>query len=68
MAGDTPILLTSGILTSRVLSKFVKYTIPSLRVISYQEIPDDKQIKIVSCYRAIIISYSDAVHRDNLEL
>ena len=47
MDGDTPILLTSGILRS-VLSKFVKYTIPSLRVISYQEIPDDKQIKIVS--------------------
>ena len=47
MAGDTPILLTSGILRS-VLAKFVKYTIPSLRVISYQEIPDDKQIKIVS--------------------
>jgi flagellar biosynthesis protein FlhA len=39
--------LTSGILRT-VLAKFVKYTIPSLRVISYQEIPDDKQIKIVS--------------------
>lgn len=47
MAGDSPILLTSGILRS-VLAKFVKYTIPGLRVISYQEIPDDKQIKIVS--------------------
>ena len=47
MAGDTPILLTSGILR-HVLAKFVKYTIPSLRVISYQEIPDEKQIKIVS--------------------
>ena len=47
MAGDTPILLTSGILRT-VLAKFVKYTIPGLRVISYQEIPDDKQIKIVS--------------------
>lgn len=47
MAGDTPILLTSGILRS-VLAKFVKYTIPGLRVISYQEVPDDKQIKIVS--------------------
>ncbi len=47
MTGDTPILLTSGILRT-VLAKFVKYTIPSLRVISYQEIPDDKQIKIVS--------------------
>jgi flagellar biosynthesis protein FlhA len=47
MAGEVPILLTSGILRS-VLSKFIKYTIPGLRVISYQEIPDDKQIKIVS--------------------
>ncbi|MGB0936609.1 MAG: flagellar biosynthesis protein FlhA [Colwellia sp.] len=47
LAGDTPILLTSGILRT-VLAKFVKFTIPSLRVISYQEIPDDKQIKIVS--------------------
>ena len=47
MSGDAPILLTSGILRT-VLAKFVKYTIPGLRVISYQEIPDDKQIKIVS--------------------
>lgn len=47
LAGDTPILLTSGILRT-VLAKFVKHTIPSLRVISYQEVPDDKQIKIVS--------------------
>ncbi len=47
MSGDSPILLTSGILRT-VLAKFVKYTIPGLRVISYQEIPDDKQIKIVS--------------------
>ena len=47
MAGETPILLTSGMLRT-VMAKFVKYTIPGLRVISYQEIPDDKQIKIVS--------------------
>jgi flagellar biosynthesis protein FlhA len=47
LAGHTPVLLTSGILRT-VLAKFVKHTIPSLRVISYQEIPDDKQIKIVS--------------------
>lgn len=47
LAGDTPILLTSGILRA-VLAKFTKHTIPGLRVISYQEIPDDKQIKIVS--------------------
>ena len=47
LSGDAPILLTSGILRS-VLAKFVKHTIPSLRVISYQEVPDDKQIKIIS--------------------
>ncbi len=47
LAGNTPVLLTSGMLRT-VLAKFVKYTIPSLRVISYQEVPDDKQIKIVS--------------------
>jgi flagellar biosynthesis protein FlhA len=47
LAGETAILLTSGILRG-VLARFVKYTIPGLRVISYQEVPDDKQIKIVS--------------------
>lgn len=47
MAGEPAILLTSGILRS-TLSRFVKNTIPGLRVLSYQEIPDDKQIKIVS--------------------
>ncbi len=47
MAGEPAILLTSGMLRS-TLSRFVKNTIPGLRVLSYQEIPDDKQIKIVS--------------------
>ena len=47
LAGESPILLTSGMLRT-VLAKFVKYTIPGLRVISYQEVPDDKQIRIVS--------------------
>lgn len=47
LAGQAAILLTSGVLRS-TLSKFVKYSIPSLRVLSYQEIPDDKQIRIVS--------------------
>ncbi|RCU44558.1 MULTISPECIES: flagellar biosynthesis protein FlhA [Corallincola] len=47
LAGQPAILLTSGILRS-TLSRFVKNTIPSLRVLSYQEIPDDKQIKIIS--------------------
>ena len=47
MAGEPSVLLTSGILRS-VLSRFVKNTIPGLSVLSYQEIPDEKQIKIVS--------------------
>ncbi len=47
MEGEPSILLTSGMLRA-TLSRFVKNTIPALRVLSYQEIPDDKQIKIVS--------------------
>ena len=47
MKGEPSILLTSGVLRS-TMSRFVKNTIPALRVLSYQEIPDDKQIKIVS--------------------
>ncbi|NRA83371.1 MAG: flagellar biosynthesis protein FlhA [Gammaproteobacteria bacterium] len=47
LEGMPAILLTSGVLRA-TLSKFVKNTIPGLRVLSYQEIPDDKQIKIVS--------------------
>jgi flagellar biosynthesis protein FlhA len=45
--GESAVMLTSGILRS-VMARFVKYTIPGLRVLSYQEIPDDKQIRIVS--------------------
>ncbi len=47
MSGEASILLTSGMLRT-VLSRFVKHTIPGLRVMSYQEIPDEKQIKIIS--------------------
>ena len=47
MIGQPAILLTSGMLRS-TLSRFVKHTIPNLRVISYQEVPDEKQIRIVS--------------------
>ncbi|SNY56135.1 flagellar biosynthesis protein FlhA [Arsukibacterium tuosuense] len=47
LSGDSAVMLTSGILRS-VMARFVKYTIPGLRVLSYQEIPDDKQIRIVS--------------------
>jgi len=47
LIGQPAVLLTSGVLRG-TLSKFVKHTIPSLHVLSYQEIPDDKQIKIIS--------------------
>ncbi|WP_269571711.1 flagellar biosynthesis protein FlhA [Psychromonas sp. CNPT3] len=47
LIGQAAVLLTSGVLRG-TLSKFVKHTIPTLHVLSYQEIPDDKQIKIIS--------------------
>ncbi len=47
MEGQPAILLTSGVLRG-TLAKFVKNSIPGLRVLSYQEIPDEKQIRIVS--------------------
>ncbi|MCA6689088.1 flagellar biosynthesis protein FlhA [Vibrio parahaemolyticus] len=46
LKGEPAVLLTSGVLRS-TLAKFVKNTIPNLRVLSYQEIPDEKQIRIV---------------------
>ena len=46
LKGEPAVLLTSGVLRS-TLAKFVKNTIPSLRVLSYQEVPDEKQIRIV---------------------
>ncbi|UUT58486.1 flagellar biosynthesis protein FlhA [Aeromonas hydrophila] len=47
LEGQPAVLLTSGILRN-TLAKFVKNSIPGLRVLSYQEVPDDKQIRIVS--------------------
>ncbi|XOV79254.1 MAG: flagellar biosynthesis protein FlhA [Aestuariibacter sp.] len=47
LAGEPAVLLTSGMLRP-VLSRFLKHAIPGLHVLSYQEVPDDKQIKIVS--------------------
>jgi flagellar biosynthesis protein FlhA len=47
MSGEPSILLTSGMLRT-VLSRFVKNTINGLTVLSYQEIPDEKQIRIVN--------------------
>ncbi len=47
LEGQTPVLLTSGVLRN-TLSRFVRNAIPNLRILSYQEVPDDKQIRIVS--------------------
>lgn len=47
LAGEASVLLTSGMLRP-VLSRFLKHAIAGLHVLSYQEIPDDKQIRIVS--------------------
>ena len=47
MEGEPSILLTSGVLRT-TLSRFTRHTIPDLRVISYQEVPDEKQIKIIA--------------------
>jgi flagellar biosynthesis protein FlhA len=47
LEGQAAVLLTSGVLRN-TLARFVKNSIPGLRVLSYQEIPDDKQIRIVS--------------------
>lgn len=47
LAGEPAVLLTSGMLRP-VLSRFLKNAVMGLHVLSYQEIPDDKQIRIVS--------------------
>lgn len=47
LEGEPAVLLTSGMLRP-VLSKFLKHSVSGLHVLSYQEIPGDKQIRIVS--------------------
>ena len=47
LEGEPAVLLTSGMLRP-VQSRFLKYSVAGLHVLSYQEVPDDKQIKIVS--------------------
>ncbi len=47
MLGKPAILLVSGMLRP-VMAKFVRYGIERLYVLSYQEIPDNKQITIVA--------------------
>ncbi len=47
MAGKPAVLLISPPLRE-LLARFVKHTIPGLHVLSYSEVPDDKQLKIVA--------------------
>jgi len=46
-SGQPAIMLVPAILRT-MLSRFVRHTIPSMYVLSYNEIPTDKQIRIVA--------------------
>ncbi|PCJ49979.1 MAG: flagellar biosynthesis protein FlhA [Gammaproteobacteria bacterium] len=45
--GETPVLLTAPTLRA-MLARFARFGIPNLHVLSYQEIPDSKQVKIIA--------------------
>ena len=45
--GQTPVLLTAPALRT-IMARFARYGVPNLHVLSYQEIPDSKQVKIVA--------------------
>ncbi len=45
--GQAAVLLVSAAIRS-MLARFVRHTIPSLHVLAYNEIPSDKQIKIIA--------------------
>jgi flagellar biosynthesis protein FlhA len=45
--GHTPVLLTAPTLRP-MLARFARFGIPNLHVLSYQEIPDSKQVKIIA--------------------
>ena len=47
MAGKPAVLLISPPLRE-LLARFIKHSIPGLHVLSYNEIPDDKQLRIVA--------------------
>ncbi|PTC00875.1 flagellar biosynthesis protein FlhA [Thalassospira xiamenensis] len=47
MNGEASVLLTSGILRN-TMARFARHAASGMRVLSYQEVPDDKQIRIVS--------------------
>ena len=45
--GDPAVLLVAAPLRP-MLSRFARYTIDGLKVLSYQEIPDNKQVTVVA--------------------
>lgn len=45
--GQSAVLLVSGLIRT-MLARFVRHTIPNLHVLSYNEIPSDKQIRIIA--------------------
>ena len=47
MEGQTPVLLVSSYIRPW-LARFVRHSIPALHVLAYNEIPSDRQIKVVS--------------------
>ncbi|MDH5358418.1 MAG: flagellar biosynthesis protein FlhA [Gammaproteobacteria bacterium] len=47
MAGESSILVVQAGIRSWI-SRFIRHSIPGLNVLSYNEIPDDKQIRIVA--------------------
>ena len=47
MAGESAILVVQAGLRSWI-ARFIRHSIPSLNVLSYNEIPDNKQIRIVA--------------------
>lgn len=46
-SGKAPVVLVSAPIRN-LIARFVKHSIPSLKVLSYNEVPDNKQIKIVA--------------------
>ena len=47
VSGDPAVLLVAAPLRP-MLSRFARYTIDGLNVLSYQEIPDNKQVTVVA--------------------
>ncbi len=45
--GRTPVLLVAQEMRA-LLARFVRHLVPSLRVLAYNEVPDDKQVRIVA--------------------